>query len=156
MPSFSEVGPICYSDSSFLGTFPGPPTHVPSEGTSQLCTITYSDSSVDPSWTTYAAQHTVTNLWVYSPIAHIPFLFPHLGIVGTTIMATLNLTIGIHVWYSNPPNPIPTPQVVLTPIHLVQTAMVPPTPPDSKTPKAPLVPKNNKKVQGQSQECWQY
>lgn len=64
-----------------------------------------------------------------SPISSIPFLFPPPGIVGTPVMATLNLpgiTLGIPVWYLTPPNPPPTPQLVLTPVQPVGTANVPP------------------------------
>ena len=53
-------------------------------------------------------------------------------------MATLNLpnfTFVIPVWYLNPPNPAPTPQVVLTPVKLVTF----PSTPNVMAPQAPIV-----------------
>jgi hypothetical protein len=58
------------------------------------------------------------------PITQVPFLFPPPGVVGTVVMAIMNLlglTLGIPVWYLDPPAPtppsVPTPHLVLTPVQ---------------------------------------
>ena len=77
-----------------------------------------------PSWVGFSPQG--------SPFAHVPFLFPPPGIVSTPMMATLslsNLTLGIPVWYLDPPAPpmpgAPTPNLVLTPVQPMVPTLVP-------------------------------
>ena len=65
----------------------------------------------------------------------IPFLSPPSSIVSNPIMDTFNLpgfTLGIPVWYLDPPTPHPTPHIVLTPIQPIEMESHPPPSP-SKT-----------------------
>ena len=71
-----------------------------------------------------------------SPIHTIPFLFRPLGVMSKLVMATLslpNFTLGILVWYLDPPAQPAMPQVVLTPVQPIAVESHPPPGPHKPT-----------------------
>ena len=78
---------------------------------SYFCTITPSNFSASSQPQSQSQLQTSGNFWSSFPIHTIPFLFPPSSIVSKLVMATLNFmsfTLGILVWYLDPPTSPPT------------------------------------------------
>ena len=108
-------------------------------------------------------NHLGTVLPGHYPSGQILFLAPPLGVYTVTVMATLslpNLTLGIPVWYLDPPTATfpgqPKPYISLTPVQLVPrtspAATVPQSPQQEPPPVATALGKKGKARKGASKD----
>ena len=89
-----------------------------------------------------------------SSLVHtIPFLFPLPSVMSKPIMATLslpNFTLGILVWYLDPPAQPAMPQVVLTPVQPIAVESHPPPGPHKEITAPTPAPPQPKRARGKN------
>ena len=98
----------------------------------------------------------ISSIWIdnsSSPFHTILFLFPLLGVMSKPVMTTLNLpnfTLGIPMWYLDPPAQPPMPQVVLTPMQPIAVESHPPPSPQKPTTTPAPIPPHPKRAKGKN------
>ena len=75
IPSFFKVGLGAFKDHSLIRAFHGPSPHIPSEGTSQMCTITSNESYSNQLQSQLNPIQIIIKSWVNLPILQNPFLW---------------------------------------------------------------------------------